>query len=214
MKISEAYKKLIDEDAMDFSHLTSSTGLFVRKINVGYDMTLYDPPNKTVYGYAAIAISGTENYFIAGIVAKPGFGPLMYKLAMMQASLDSKGLMPSRDGDVRSDAWGVWEQFYKRNDVNKNTLDVTHNDYNFNIIDDIYYDDLDEKLEIFNEFHENGDINVIKALTIFNTVYSLPADDNYKRLRKIAEDWIAKGFDNNEAIQAGDNFWDYIYSKG
>ena len=213
MKIFESYKELIDEEAKDFNQLTSTTGLFIRNINVGYDMALYDPADKTVYGYAAIAISDTENYFIAGIAAKPGFGPLIYKLTMMQASLDGKGVMPSRDGDVRGDAWYVWEQFYERGNVNKETLDVTHKDYNFNIIDDIYYDDLDEKIEIFNEFHENNDKSALKGLAIFNTVYSLQADDNYKRLRSVAEEWIAKGFDNDEAIKRGDDFWDYMYNK-
>ena len=43
-------------------------------------------------------------------------------------------LMPSRDGDVRGDAFNVWTKMYHRDDVDKLELEVVDDDFRFDIL--------------------------------------------------------------------------------
>jgi len=199
----------LDEAAMRLSHLPEGTALFIKEINDGYDMTLYNPKTKDAYAHIAFGVrEGVEDYYIFGVAAERGFGPFIYELAMMHINKEGKGLMPTRDGDVRGESWNVWEIFYKnRSDVKKKTLDILDPAYNFNLIEDIYWDDDKEKMEIYNELDSEDKENLI----IFNTAYFMKPSEEYYKLIEIANTWEQKGFDKDIAVKAGDDLWSEKY---
>lgn len=64
-------------------------------------------------------VNGDKVYEVVNSAATKGFGPLMYELAM--SSLGQTWIMPDR-ASVSSDAAGVWNRFYDREDVAKKQL--------------------------------------------------------------------------------------------
>ncbi len=206
--IRESIDKVLDEDAMKMSHLPEGTGLFIREINSGYDLVLYNPKLKNVYAIITIVLREAENYFVAGVAAERGFGPFIYELAMMHINKEGKGLMPTRDGVIRGEAWNVWKKFYAaRPDVDKKSLSILDKNYNFNIIDDIYWESDEEKTEIYDELSPKDKVYV----NIFNTAFFLAPSAEYEKLKEIASQWTKNGFDNDIAIEAGDEFWQEKY---
>ena len=129
---------------------------------------------------------------------------------MMHISSEGKGLMPTRDGGIRGESWNVWKFFYeKRQDVGKKTFSVFDKDYNFNLIDDIDWENDEEKVEIYNEMEESQKYN----LKIFNSAYFLKANNDYYKLKEIANTWLNNGFDKDIAIEAGDELWHDKYHQ-
>jgi len=198
--------ELIDEAALRLSSLPDTTGLFVRAINQGYDIVLYDPKAKNAY--ATITISQRDylgpNYFVSGVAAERGFGPVIYEAAMMLINKEGKGLMPTRDGDVRSEAWTVWERFFARADVKKDTMSPKDEFFRYDILGDSFEFESEED---FNEFLDEIDSTDNQALQVFNTVYYMAPDSDYNTLISRGQDWEGKGFDKSIAIQAGNDLW-------
>ena len=208
--IREVMSKVLGEDAMRLSALPKEAGLFIREINSGYDLVLYNPKEKKTYATITIILRKEENYFVTGVAAERGFGPFIYELAMMHISSEGKGLMPTRDGGIRGESWNVWKFFYeKRQDVGKKTFSVFDKDYNFNLIDDIDWENDEEKVEIYNEMEESQKYN----LKIFNSAYFLKANNDYYKLKEIANTWLNNGFDKDIAIEAGDELWHDKYHQ-
>ena len=82
----------IDEAAMRLSHLPEGTGLFIKDINAGYDMTLYNPKTKNAYAHIVVVLRDVANdYYVSGVAAEKGFGPFIYELAMMHINKEDKG---------------------------------------------------------------------------------------------------------------------------
>lgn len=116
--------------------------------------------------------------YVSGVASNlSGMGTLVYEFAMM--SLYPNGLMPSRDGDVRGGAYNIWERFYNRGDIEKQTLDISDDKYNISILTGEDYNMThDEKLEFFNSGVDDSEINV---LNIFNTIYKIKPSKKYTK---------------------------------
>ena len=70
-----------------------------------------------------------KGYMVAGSSAKPGWGPLLYDLAMEWASQEGGGLTADR-GVVSRDAYYVWDKYLRnRPDVEALQLDITNKGY-------------------------------------------------------------------------------------
>lgn len=204
-------ESVFEEAAMRVESLPDTTALFIERINQGYTLVLYDPKSKSTY--AVITFIWRQqtgpDFYVSGVAAEKGFGPLIYELAMMLAEQDGRGLMPSRDGDVRGDAWNVWTKFYDRSDVDKKELDLLDDNFRCDIItgDECEFDGDEDKVEWWSEM---GDANK-KTLKIFNTAYSMKPGSDLYVLADRADQWLKSGFDKQIAIDAGDNFWHNQY---
>jgi len=211
MYIIKIIREVVDEvffkeSALRTKDLPETAALFVRDINQGYDLVIYDPTNKKIYGTITVVYRNEfgPDYFVTGVAAEKGFGPFIYELAMMHAGRNGKGLMPSRDGDVRGEAWGVWKQFYDRADIKKKTLSPDSPYFKFDILfseDD--FGSEEEKQEWFQEASQEE----IKTIEIFNTAYYLNKDEQYKELLTRASKFIRNGFDIQKAIDVAENYW-------
>lgn len=201
----------IKEVALREKDLPSSVALFIREINQGYDLVLYDPKIKEIYG--TITIAQREhygpNYFVTGVAAERGFGPFIYELAMMHLSKLGRGLMPTRDGDVRDVAFNVWKQFFNRPDIKKETMTIDNPYYRFDILG-FSKDEFDSEEEIQEMLSELKDYQ-IQTLNVFNTSYSMDTDAQYNQLTNRAEDYYKSGFDIQVAIDKADEFWNNAY---
>jgi hypothetical protein len=92
------------------------------------------------------------------------------------------GLMVSRDGDIRGDAFNIWEKMYKRDDVIKETLPLKDKKFNFAIItgdDQETYESEFEKISEFEYFIEDG---FKENILIYNTKMSMTPSKDYVRL--------------------------------
>jgi hypothetical protein len=202
-------ESLIDEAAKRMSTLPDTTGLFITQTNSGAEMTLYDPKSDEVFATITFSSHITLGpYFnVGGVAALRGYGPFIYELAMMYADSHNSMLMPSRDGDVRGDAWNVWENFFKRSDITKNTMKLEDDLFRFDIITGDEWDiDDEEKLEYWNQEINDEDR---QSLLAFNTGYSLTPNSDYRELVKRAENQPI----NMKGIveKKGEEFWEDMY---
>lgn len=202
----------INEEALRLKNLPEETALFIREINQGYDFVLYNPKKKNIYATITIVnrdYYGPDFYYVTAVAAEKGFGPFIYELAMMHVFDEKMGLMPQRDGDVREDAFSVWEKFYKRGDVKKNTLDLLDDNFRCDILfgDECEFDDDEDKLSWWSELRDSEK----EGLKVFNTKYYIKPDNQYYELKKRGEEYIKNGFDIQKAIDTASDFWDNAY---
>jgi len=202
-------ESLLDEMAMGFNNLIDGTGLFTHNVNNGYDFVLYNPSTHHVYGIISLSQSDFygDSFFVAGVAAEKGFGPFMYELAMMQGFIDNRGLMPSRDGDIRPEAWKVWEQFFNRTDIIKKELNIHDPDFRVDIIEDGKYQ-FKRKGEIDDFINEITDEDR-HILRVFNTIYSIKPTNEFTQLINTAKR-LEKY--HSVAMKSGDDFWHSKYS--
>lgn len=176
MNMKTLIKKLLNESllgeaAVSINQLPKDVALFVQVINDGYDLVLYSKMNDRIYGTISSNSMGKGIQDIGGVAADKGYGPLMYELLM--SVIYPRVLMPSRDGDIRGEAFHVWEVFYtKRNDVVKNTLPIDNRYYNFSILtgENDKFNSLDEKQALYDDFVAEDNKNA-SVLAVFNTMY-------------------------------------------
>ncbi len=209
--IAQLRENSIKEVALREKDLPYSTALFIREINQGYDLALYDPKANRVYGTITVAQRDHygPNYFVTGVAAERGFGPFIYELAMMHLSKLGRGLMPTRDGDVRDVAFSVWKQFFNRPDVNKEIMTIDNPYYRFDILG-FSKDEFDSEEEVEEMLSELEDYQ-IEALKVFNTSYSMNTDTQYNQLLNKAKEYSNSGFDSQIAIDRADEFWNDAY---
>jgi lysozyme len=209
--IAQLRENSIKEVALREKDLPYSTALFIREINQGYDLVLYDPKANRVYGTITVAQRDHygPNYFVTGVAAERGFGPFIYELAMMHLSKLGRGLMPTRDGDVRDVAFSVWKQFFNRPDVNKEIMTIDNPYYRFDILG-FSKDEFDSEEEVEEMLSELEDYQ-IEALKVFNTSYSMNTDTQYNQLLNKAKEYSNSGFDSQIAIDRADEFWNDAY---
>lgn len=196
------YNQFVNE-----SSLNSNVGLFIFSNKV----VLYDPLSETVYGYISLIKDKTHNvYYFPEIAAKRGLGPTVFEFAMMYVyTNNSDGLMITRDGDIRSEAFNVWKKFYYRADVIKHSLNLKDDLYNFAIItgDDNNYEEPFEK-EIEYEFHEgegNGE-----NIKIYNTMMKIKPSKEYEYITRKYSD---TNLDLNSIIDKGRDFFSLRYNE-
>lgn len=206
-------EEVFNEAAKRIENLSDKTALFVKKLNSGYTLSLYDPSENKIYSTITfIKGSRDKNYWVSGVASINGYGPFIYELAMMISHKDGAGLMPSRDGDVRGVAFNVWEKFYDRSDVDKETIPFGDEDFSFRIFDDHDYLSLEDKEEWLKNIEDDKNLN-IETLYIFNTAFSMAPDSSLGELIDRGNKWIDKGFDVDKAFEAADDFWQYEYNR-
>jgi hypothetical protein len=214
MNIKNIIKEVVEEvffkeDALRASSLPDEVGLFVRDLNRGYTLTLYNPANEIAFATITINYDPNEGpgFYVSGVAAEKGFGPFIYELAMMHIDSGGDFLMPSRDGDVKGSAFNVWYKFYDRDDVDKETLDLFDENFRCDIIvgNTCVFDDDAEKQEWWNESSDDEK----KALLVFNTGYSIEEGPEYHKLISIANNYPEEIQD--KAYEAGDELWQDKY---
>ena len=205
-------ESLLDEAMMNSTHLPKETALFSQ--NDGIYMSLYDPKAKNTYGMISASLRG-QNYDVNSVAAEKGFGPYMYEFAMMNAYSKGKGLMPSRDGDVREGALSVWLKFFDRPDVKKQQIAPFDSNGNWN--DEysvaIYTGDEDgfEDQEEFNEFWEELDPETQNILKVFNTSYSMAPSEDYHNMLARGQEYIKKGMNPSRAFAGAQKLFTSMY---
>lgn len=202
-------EEFFKEDAKRMGMLPESTALFVAEVSSGYELILFDPNSDNVYGTIMIVLHESEApyYYVRGVAAIKGFGPFIYELAMMLLDKEGQMLMPSRDGDVRGEAWGVWKKFYDRNGVKKKTLDLLDDDFRCDIItgDECYFEDNEDKQEWFNELSDDDK----HALIVFNTGYSMTSNSDFVNLVNNSKKYSKEIVDKAQSLAS--DFWDVSY---
>lgn len=212
------YRESINEDIIEeaplrMESLPSTTGLFIMDKGVTIMMSLYDPESNRCYGYltAADSMEGSNDYSVMSVAAEKGFGPFVYELAMMYVNAKGKGLMPSRDGDVRGDAFDVWTKFYDRKDVKKNKLTPDSPAFKFAILfDDSEMEDVDDVVEFYTELSKEDK----RILSIFNSAYFLSPNDVFNTLIKNAYICKQKNADcQGMAMKQASKLWNEKYDE-
>lgn len=175
----------LSEGAKRIESLPEDTGLFIKRLNNGYELVLYSSTDDKVYGIIGIRNYQTSDYFVSYVAAEQGFGVYMYELAMMLLSKEDAGLMPDRSGEIKDKAWNIWKKFYnERADVYKTPASKA------NISDKKKFDN-EEDNKIYNSVYymeKSGDFS--KLLKNAKT----KSPDEIKRIFQLADDYNAERY--------------------
>lgn len=199
---------ILGEEMMNSSNLPKETALFSK--SNGIYMVLYNPMTKDCYGVISASLRG-ENYDMDNVATEKGFGPYMYEFAMMKANSKGKGLVPSRNGDIRDGALKVWLKFYDRPDVKKTPILPFDNNGNWNSEysiaiytgDEDVFDDVEE----FEEFWNNLEPNMQDIIKKYNTIYTMTPNDDYRNMLVRGEEYLKKGMNPQRAFKAGQDLF-------
>jgi hypothetical protein len=186
---------LLSEERYDINNLSNKTILVIK----GNQLTLYNTsflnsenPDDGVLGY--IAIDHNDNHFyVEQSVAKKGFGPLMYELAM-QYVYDSP-LMPDFEGNTNKKALRMWDYFYNGNNPDVKVIELKDGQTGYR--DFIGYNGVDKSL-----------------LYLFNSRFYLKPNELYY-LESNTEDF----FDENDKsighqiTRMGQHFFNQMYLR-
>ena len=180
-------ESLLDEAALRGDSLSDTTGLFIDADSGALTMSLYDPKQDLVYGYIHTAYHPSEApYFsVISVGAEKGYGPFMYELAMMALYNKNQLLMPSRDGDIRGEAWEVWLKFYHRSDIIKQPILLTDDAFRIDVLTGGPAEEWegDEKMQYWAELGAEDR----QTLKVFNTAYGHAPTSDLNRLIGIGE---------------------------
>jgi len=184
-------ESMIDEAAKGLGDLPEDISLFKLDLQSNeFDFILYSKSEDKIYGVLSIIQINNDVYEVGRVGADRGYGPFMYEMAM--SYINPKYLMPSRNGDVKTRALGVWGKFYQRGDVQKKVLKFNDELFNFAIItgdEDEEFDSIEEKKELFDSLSKEEQRDVI----VFNTMYQYS--------NPVATKLVNKG---NELIKKGE----------
>ena len=144
------------------------------------NITLYDFENSKILGFVGLSKSKDGTYYFPMIAAEKGFGPTVLEIALMFCH--PNGLMVSRDGDIRGDAFNVWKKMYKRDDVLKETLPLSDKKFNFAIITGDDQETYDSEFEKMSEFEYHIEEGFKQDILIYNTKMSMIPTKDYERL--------------------------------
>jgi len=159
-------------------------------------MILYNYETQRIQGIIGFQDAGGDNH-VSVVAAEKGYGPLMYELAMMYSS--PKGLMPTRNGDVKDSAKNVWIKFFNRDDIEKRTIDLGSGGYG-EPFSDFFYD-------------EKGEFEVDKMKKIFNTkYYKSPTPEFHKLVRSSKGIMKEKNLNLEDIIERGMSYFGASYS--
>lgn len=169
-------KKILTEEYKKMSLLPRNIVISIYDLNI----TLYDYENEKIFGFVGLSQGKNGTYYFPMIAAEKGFGPTILEIALMFCH--PNGLMVSRDGDIRGEAYDMWIKMYHRPDVIKETLPLKDKNFNFAIItgeDDDMYDSEFEKMAEFEYHIEDG---YKENILIYNTKMSMEPTKDYQRL--------------------------------
>jgi hypothetical protein len=126
---------LIGEAKKEISELENDFSLFITKKGVILNFIIYNIKDSKVEALLSMYKNNNmENYSVSAVAAEKGFGPLIYEIAMTY--IYPLGIMPSRDGDVREGAFNIYEKFFDRKDVEKQSIPETSPDFSEDIAND------------------------------------------------------------------------------
>jgi hypothetical protein len=175
--MKEIIRRILKEEYKKMSSLPRN---IIISIYDDMNISLYDFVNGEILGFVGLSRNIDGTYYFPMIAAEKGFGPTVLEVALMFCH--PNGLMVSRDGDIRGDAFNVWEKMYKRKDVIKETLPLSDKNFNFAIItgdDQETYESEFEKISEFEYFIEDG---FKENILIYNSKMSIIPTKDYGRL--------------------------------
>ena len=166
-------------------------GLTITKSGNAFQLDLYDFIRRRMLGTIGCTHVADNIFHVTGVAAEKGYGPLMYECAMM--TIYDNGLSPTRNGDIRGAAWGIWEKFNKRSDIEK-----------FAIPEDSRAYSPDEYTE-----EEYG----LDIATIFNSAFKMAPSGGYENLIERTPILMRMHKISKEDIrQQGGDFFAYKYA--
>jgi hypothetical protein len=201
--MKEIIRRILKEEYKKMSSLPRN---IIISIYDDMNISLYDFVNGEILGFVGLSRNKDGTYYFPMIAAEKGFGPTVLEVALMFCH--PNGLMISRDGDIRGDAFNVWEKMYKRKDVIKETLPLSDKNFNFAIItgdDQETYESEFEKISEFEYFIEDG---FKENILIYNSKMSIVPTKDYERL-------ISDGslLDHHEIYLNGRDFFTLKYNN-
>ena len=149
---------------------------------------------------------GKDSFYFPMIAAEKGYGPTILEAALMYSY--PKGLMVSRDGDIREGAFNIWEKMFYRGDVIKETLPLIDKNFNFAIVtgeNDQTYENEFEKMSEFDYHIEEGYKDTIR---IYNTKMMLTPSEEYEKLFD-----ISLLLDHKEIYEQGRDYFSMRYNN-
>ena len=201
--MKEIIRRILKEEYKKMSSLPRN---IIISIYDDMNISLYDFVNGEILGFVGLSRNKDGTYYFPMIAAEKGFGPTVLEVALMFCH--PNGLMVSRDGDIRGDAFNVWEKMYRRKDVIVETLPLSDENFNFAIItgdDQETYDSEYEKISEFEYFIEDG---FKENILIYNSKMSIVPTKDYERL-------ISDGslLDHHEIYLNGRDFFTLKYNN-
>lgn len=169
---------------------------------------LFDSESDKVYAYLNVG----RDYDVTSIAAERGYGTYITKIAMMY--LNPKGLFPSRDGDIRSDAFSIWEKMYKDYNISKIPLSIRDNKFNFAILDgEEFHGTFKHKKEYYKELIEDSEYE--EALKVFNCEYLMKPNDDFNSIVDKSPKWSNENERELilEVINKGNNYFTIRYGE-
>lgn len=200
--MKEIIRRILKEEYKKMSSLPRN---IIISIYDDLNITLYDFVNGKILGFVGLSRSKDGTYYFPMIAAEKGFGPTVLEVALMFCH--PNGLMVSRDGDIRGDAFNIWEKMYHRDDVIKETLPLKDKKFNFAIItgdDDESYESEFDKMAEFDYYIEDG---FKENILIYNTKMSMTPSKDYERL--IDDGWL---LDHHQIYLDGRDFFTLKYN--
>lgn len=183
MNLQETIRRVLKEESKikeGYKKMPSLSKNIAISIYNNLNITLYDFANNKILGFVGLSKNKDGTYYFPMIAAEKGFGPTILEITLMFCH--PNGLMISRDGDIRSGAFNVWEKMYLRDDIIKETLPIKNKNFNFAIItgeDDERYESEFDKMSEFEFYVEDGHKETI---LMYNTKMSMQPTNTYKRL--------------------------------
>lgn len=201
--MKEIIRRILKEEYKKMSSLPRN---IIISIYDDMNISLYDFVNGEILGFVGLSRNKDGTYYFPMIAAEKGFGPTVLEVALMFCH--PNGLMVSRDGDIRGDAFNVWKKMFRRKDVIKETLPLSDKNFNFAIItgdDQETYDSEFEKISEFEYFIEDG---FKENILIYNSKMSIVPTKDYERL-------ISDGslLDHHEIYLNGRDFFTLKYNN-
>lgn len=125
-------ESVLEESKKNISELQKGYALLITKSPPIIDFILFDIAQNKIVGEIAIHKErNMKNFDMSTVAAEPGFGALMYEIAMTYIA--PLGLTPPRDGNIKNRALGVWKKFFERSDTKKMQLKPGDADYSTSI---------------------------------------------------------------------------------
>lgn len=118
--IMENWRGFVSEAAKTSQDFTADMKVYVEEdsdyigISIGTDDAMTSNGNIEIE-----PLSGCDNvWYVSGVEAQPGFGPMLYDLAIAFASRVNGYLTADKGSSTTSDAYSVWKYYYNnRRDV-------------------------------------------------------------------------------------------------
>ena len=201
--MKEIIRRILKEEYKKMSSLPRN---IIISIYDDMNISLYDFVNGEILGFVGLSRNKDGTYYFPMIASEKGFGPTVLEVALMFCH--PNGLMVSRDGDIRGDAFNVWEKMYKRNDVIKETLPLSDKNFNFAIVtgeNDQTYENEFEKMSEFDYHIEEGYKDTIR---IYNTKMMLTPSEEYEKLID-----LSLLLDHKEIYEQGRDYFSMRYNN-